>query len=98
MTNKPAFTEKKFVVTLIFVTSLFLMWGLLHSMSDSLNKHFQGVLHVSRQSGLIQLSAFGAYFAMSINVGLFLQKIRIQNKTLYSAWCYFYTKLFASIK
>jgi FHS family L-fucose permease-like MFS transporter len=74
MTNKPAFTEKKFVVTLIFVTSLFLMWGLLHSMSDSLNKHFQGVLHVSRQSGLIQLSAFGAYFAMSMHVGLFYKR------------------------
>jgi len=72
---KPAFTEKKFIVTLIFVTSLFLMWGLLHSMSDSLNKHFQDVLHVSKgQSGLIQLSVFGAYAVMSIPAGYFLKK------------------------
>lgn len=75
MQLKPAFTEKRFIVTFIFVTSLFLMWGLLHSMSDSLNKHFQDVLGVSKsQSGLIQLSVFGAYAVMSIPAGYFLKK------------------------
>jgi FHS family L-fucose permease-like MFS transporter len=75
MITKPAFTEKKYIVTLIFVTSLFLMWGLLHSMSDVLNRHFQTVLNVSKsQSGLIQLSVFGAYFVMSIPAGIFLKK------------------------
>jgi FHS family L-fucose permease-like MFS transporter len=75
MTSKPAFTEKKFIVTFIFVTSLFLMWGLLHSMSDVLNKHFQNVLNLSiSQSGLIQFSVFGAYFIMSIPAGLFMKK------------------------
>src|ERR1700744_6483471 len=75
MTTKPAFTEKKFIVTFIFVTSLFLMWGLLHSMSDVLNKHFQNVLNLSiSQSGLIQFSVFGAYFIMSIPAGLFMKK------------------------
>src|ERR1700761_4597462 len=75
MTNKPAFTEKKFIVTLIFVTSLFLMWGVLHSMSDGLNKHFQTVLNISiAQSGLIQFSVFGAYFIMSIPAGIFMKR------------------------
>jgi FHS family L-fucose permease-like MFS transporter len=75
MTNKPAFTEKRFIVTFIFVTSLFLMWGLLHAMSDVLNKHFQNVLNLSiSQSGLIQFSVFGAYFIMSIPAGLFMKK------------------------
>jgi FHS family L-fucose permease-like MFS transporter len=75
MEQRPAFTEKKFIVTFIFVTSLFLMWGLLHSMSDVLNKHFQNVLNVSKaSSGLIQLSVFGAYFVMSIPAGYFLKK------------------------
>lgn len=75
MSQKPAFTERKFIVTLAFVTSLFLMWGLLHSMSDSLNKHFQDVLNVSKsQSGLIQMSVFGAYFVMSVPAGYFLKK------------------------
>jgi FHS family L-fucose permease-like MFS transporter len=75
MTNKPTFTEKRFIVTFVFVTSLFLMWGLLHAMSDVLNKHFQNVLNLSiSQSGLIQFSVFGAYFIMSIPAGLFMKK------------------------
>jgi FHS family L-fucose permease-like MFS transporter len=75
MTSKPALTEKKFIITFVFVTSLFLMWGLLLSMSDVLNKHFQNVLNLSKsQSGLIQLSVFGAYFVMSIPAGYFLKK------------------------
>jgi len=75
MEQKAAFTEKRFIVTFIFVTSLFLMWGLLHSMSDSLNKHFQDVLNVSKsQSGLIQFSVFGAYAVMSIPAGYFMKK------------------------
>jgi len=75
MTTKPAFTEKRFIVTFVFVTSLFLMWGVLHSMSDVLNKHFQNVLNLSKSSsGLIQMSVFGAYFIMSIPAGYFLKK------------------------
>ncbi|GAC1313738.1 MAG: L-fucose:H+ symporter permease [Mucilaginibacter sp.] len=73
--QKAAFIEKKFIVNFIFVTSLFLMWGVLHSMSDVLNKYFQGALNVTKsQSGLIQLSVFGAYFVMSIPAGYFLKK------------------------
>ncbi len=73
--QKAAFIERKFIVNFIFVTSLFLMWGVLHSMSDVLNKYFQGALNVSKsQSGLIQLSVFGAYFVMSIPAGYFLKK------------------------
>ncbi len=73
--QKAAFIEKKFLVNFVFVTSLFLMWGVLHSMSDVLNKYFQGALNVSKsQSGLIQLSVFGAYFVMSIPAGYFLKK------------------------
>ncbi|HEY9534672.1 MAG TPA: sugar MFS transporter [Mucilaginibacter sp.] len=75
MSQKAAFTEKKFIITLIFVTSLFLMWGVLHAMSDVLNKHFQTVLNISiADSGLIQFSVFGAYFVMSIPAGLFMKK------------------------
>lgn len=73
--SKAAFTEKKFILTFVFVTSLFLLWGVAHSMSDVLNKHFQNVLNLSKsQSGLIQFSVFGAYFIMSIPAGLFMKK------------------------
>jgi FHS family L-fucose permease-like MFS transporter len=75
MSEKIAFTEKRFVVPFIFVTSLFLMWGVLHATSDELNKHFQDVLRLSpSQSTLIQFSVFGAYFVMSYPAGLFMQK------------------------
>lgn len=75
MIQKANFTDKKFVLTFIFVTSLFMLWGIAHSMSDVLNKHFQNVLNVSKsQSGLIQLSVFGAYFIMSVPAGMFMKK------------------------
>jgi FHS family L-fucose permease-like MFS transporter len=73
--QKPAFTERRFLVTFIFVTSLFFLWGTALSMSDVLNKHFQTVLHLSKaESGLIQFSVFGAYFLMSIPAGLFMKR------------------------
>lgn len=73
--NKPAFTEKKFFIIFIFVTSLFMFWGIAMSMSDVLNKHFQTVLNLSKsQSGLIQFSVFGAYFLMSVPAGLFMKR------------------------
>lgn len=75
MTIKPAFTEKKFLLTLIFVVSLFAFWGIAISLGDVLNRHFQQVLHVSKaQSGLVQFSIFGAYFIMGIPAGLFMKR------------------------
>ena len=72
---KPAFTEKKYLITFVFVTSLFLLWGIAITMGDVLNRHFQNVLHVSKaESGLVQFSIFGAYFAMGIPAGLFMKR------------------------
>jgi FHS family L-fucose permease-like MFS transporter len=69
------FTEKKYRVVLIFVTSLFLMWAIAITMGDILNKHFQNVLNISKAtSGLVQLSIFGAYALMGIPAGLFMKK------------------------
>ncbi|MFL5744072.1 MAG: MFS transporter, partial [Niastella sp.] len=73
--NKAAFTEKRYIVIFVFVTSLFLLWGVAHSISDVLNKHFQNVMNLTKaQSGLIQFSVFGAYFVMSIPAGLFMKR------------------------
>src|ERR1044071_7031733 len=75
MPPKPKFTENKFILTLVFVTSLFMLWGIAITMGDVLNKHFQNVLQVSKsQSGLVQFSIFGAYAVMGIPAGLFLKK------------------------
>jgi MFS transporter, FHS family, L-fucose permease len=75
-TEKPAaFTERKYLVTFVFVTSLFMLWGIAITMGDVLNKHFQNVLQVSKSaSGLVQFSIFGAYFLMGVPAGLFMKR------------------------
>jgi FHS family L-fucose permease-like MFS transporter len=83
MIVKPSFTNKKFLLTLIFVTSLFAFWGIAISLGDVLNRHFQQVLHVSKaQSGLVQFSIFGAYFIMGIPAGLFMKRFGYKNGVL----------------
>jgi MFS transporter, FHS family, L-fucose permease len=83
MNGKPVFTEKKFIVTMIFVTSLFLLWGIAITMGDVLNRHFQSVLHISKaESGLVQFSIFGAYFVMGIPAGWFMKRFGYQNGVL----------------
>ncbi|MCS3529206.1 L-fucose:H+ symporter permease [Chryseobacterium sp. JUb7] len=73
--NTAKFTEKKYLVVLAFVTSLFFFWAIALTMGDILNKHFQNVLHISKsKSGLVQLSIFGAYALMGIPAGLFMKK------------------------
>src|SRR5215213_6609010 len=80
---KPSFTEKKYVVTFVFVTSLFLLWGIAITMGDVLNRHFQDVLHVSKsESGMVQFSIFGAYAVMGIPAGWFMKKYGYKNGVL----------------
>jgi FHS family L-fucose permease-like MFS transporter len=75
MIQKVSFTEKKYLTTLVFVTSLFMFWGIAISLGDVLNRHCQQVLHVSKeQSGYVQLSIFGAYFIMGVPAGLFMKR------------------------
>ena len=76
-------TDRKYVPTFIFVTSLFMLWGIAISMGDVLNRHFQKVLHVSlSQSGLVQFSIFGAYAVMGIPAGLFMKRYGYKNGVL----------------
>jgi FHS family L-fucose permease-like MFS transporter len=82
-TKKTAFTEKKYLVTLVFVVSLFMLWGIAITMGDVLNRHFQNVLHVSKsQSGMVQFSIFGAYAVMGIPAGLFMKRFGYKNGVL----------------
>ena len=75
MKQKPNFTEKEFIVTLIFVTTLFLLWGMAITMADVLNKHFQHVLSLSKsQSAFVQFAVFGAYAVMGIPAGIFMKR------------------------
>ena len=86
---KAAFTERKFLTTFIFVTSLFMLWGIAITMGDVLNKHFQNVLNVSKaQSGLVQFSVFGAYFIMGVPAGLFMKRFGYKKGVLLGLFLY----------
>ncbi|EJL73117.1 L-fucose:H+ symporter permease [Chryseobacterium populi] len=90
------FTEKKYLLVLAFVISLFFFWAIALTMGDVLNKHFQNVLHISKsKSGLVQLSIFGAYALMGIPAGLFMKKFGykmgvILGLTLFAGGCFLF--------
>jgi len=89
MDAKPKFTERKYLVTLLFVTLLFMLWGIAITLGDVLNRHFQHVLKISKShSGLVQLSIFGAYAVMGIPAGLFMKKFGYKNGVLLGLFLY----------
>ncbi len=64
-----------FLVPFILISSLFFLWGVAHGMLDTLNKHFQEMLQLSKaQSGLIQFSVYTAYFLMALPAGYFMRQ------------------------
>lgn len=80
---KVPLTERHYLPTFAFVTSLFMLWGIAISMGDVLNRHFQKVLNVSlAESGLVQFSIFGAYAVMGIPAGLFMKRFGYKNGVL----------------
>jgi len=81
--EKIPLTERKYVATFTFVTSLFMLWGIAISMGDVLNRHFQKVLGVTLgQSGLVQFSIYGAYAVMGIPAGMFMNRYGYKNGVL----------------
>jgi FHS family L-fucose permease-like MFS transporter len=82
--TKARFTENKYLITLIFVTSLFMFWGIAITMGDVLNKHFQHVLSLTKtQSAFVQFAIFGAYGVMGIPAGLFMKRFGYKNGVLF---------------
>ncbi len=89
MMKKASLTEKKYTVIFIYVTSLFMLWGIAITMGDILNRHFQKVLDLTKaQSGLIQFSIFGAYAVMGIPAGLFMKKYGYKKGVLFGLLLY----------
>ena len=50
MEIKHKLTTKEFLVPFILITFLFFLWGLAHGMVDTLDKHFQQILHLKKSS------------------------------------------------
>ena len=75
----PSPARSDYTLPLIFVTSLFFLWGLAYGLLDVLNKHFQEALHVGRaDSGWLQAAYFGAYFVASFPAGVMMQRYGYQ--------------------
>jgi MFS transporter, FHS family, L-fucose permease len=73
--SKQKLTTKEYLVPFILISSLFFLWGIAHGMLDTLNKHFQDILQLSKaQSGMIQFSVYTAYFSMALPAGFFMKK------------------------
>ena len=73
--KKSSITSKEFLFPFILITSLFFLWGLAHGMIDTLDKHFQQILHLKKwQSSFIQFALYGAYFGMALPAGFFMRR------------------------
>lgn len=65
--------------SLVIVTILFFMWGLLTSLNDVLIPHLKAIYTLSYvQAMLVQFCFFGAYFIVSIPAGLLIKRIGYQ--------------------
>jgi len=75
MNSKHSLTTREYLVPFIFISFLFFLWGIAHGMIDTLDKHFQQILHLSKsQSSMIQFSLYGAYFGMALPAGFFMRR------------------------
>ncbi|MCU4674099.1 sugar MFS transporter [Catenovulum sp. 2E275] len=72
--------QAKYVSSLIWLTSLFFIWGFLTSLNDILIPHLKQVFSLNyTQAMLIQSCFFGAYFIVSIPAGQLVKKIGYKN-------------------
>jgi MFS transporter, FHS family, L-fucose permease len=69
-------TGQNVVFTFILVTSLFLLWGFCNGLIDTMDKHFQNELHLTKsQSASVQFAHYLGYFLMSIPAGWLATKL-----------------------
>ena len=67
--------EKRYIVPFLLVSSLFLLWGLANSMTDTLIAAFKNVMQMSDiQSSLIVFAFYGSYFCFALPAALFIRK------------------------
>jgi FHS family L-fucose permease-like MFS transporter len=85
-TPTPTSTNKKGVFTLpdgtnvaftfFLVATLFLLWAILNSLIDTMDKHFQDLLHLTKaKSAWVQFAHYFGYTLMALPAGLLTRKI-----------------------
>src|SRR6202007_2546723 len=69
-------TERRYVVPLILVTSLFFLWAFGVNLNDILIPHLKKAFHLTDfQSSLIQTAFFGGYFLAALPAGWLMERI-----------------------
>ncbi|KIY46074.1 hypothetical protein FISHEDRAFT_16538, partial [Fistulina hepatica ATCC 64428] len=69
-TNAAELTVRQTLFPLFLVTILYFLWGFAYGLLDTLNKHFQNTLHITRaRSSGLQGAYFGAYPLASLGYG-----------------------------
>jgi len=67
---------KNLVVTFVLVSSLFLLWGFCNGLIDTMDKHFQDQLHLTKaQSAWIQFAHYMGYALMALPAGLLTRRL-----------------------
>jgi FHS family L-fucose permease-like MFS transporter len=67
---------KSMTVTFFLVASLFLLWGFCNGMIDTMDKHFQDQLHLTKaQSAWVQFAHYMGYTLMALPAGLLTRRI-----------------------
>ncbi|KAL1858512.1 hypothetical protein Plec18170_002711 [Paecilomyces lecythidis] len=73
VTNAASLTLRQSLWPLTIVTLLFFLWGFAYGLLDTLNKHFQTTLHITRtRSSGLQAAYFGAYPLASLGYANFI--------------------------
>lgn len=68
-------STKGYLLPLVFITSLFFFWGLIHNIDPTLIAHLKKTYTLTNlQSSLIDFSVFIAYFLMAIPAGLMMRR------------------------
>jgi FHS family L-fucose permease-like MFS transporter len=67
---------KDMTITFFLVASLFLLWGFCNGMIDTMDKHFQDKLHLTKaQSAWVQFAHYMGYTLMALPAGLLTRQI-----------------------
>jgi FHS family L-fucose permease-like MFS transporter len=70
------FTERRYVLPLVLVTSLFFLWALGVNLNDILIPHLKKLFGLSDfQSSLIQTAFFGGYFLAALPAGWVMRRV-----------------------
>jgi len=74
--GRAPFTERRYVVPLVLVTSLFLLWALGVNLNDILIPHLKKLFGLTDfQSSLIQTAFFGGYFLAALPAGWIMRRV-----------------------